>query len=78
MTGLYSMAYLLAGIFFILSLNGLSSQETARRGNVYGMTGMAIAVLATIASPDVTVYTLLVPAMLIGTAIGLWLAMRVL
>ena len=77
MTGLYSMAYLLAGIFFILSLNGLSSQETARRGNVYGMTGMAIAILATIASPDVSVYTLLVPAMLIGAGIGLWLAMRV-
>jgi len=77
MTGLLSMAYLLAGIFFILSLSGLSSQETARRGNVYGMTGMAIAILATVASPAVEVYTILIPAMAIGAAIGLWLAVRV-
>ncbi|TXR53823.1 Re/Si-specific NAD(P)(+) transhydrogenase subunit beta [Reinekea thalattae] len=77
MTGLLSMAYLLAGIFFILSLSGLSSQETARRGNAYGMTGMAIAILATIASPEVDAYGLLIAMIVIGGAIGLWLASRV-
>ncbi|MFQ3230504.1 Re/Si-specific NAD(P)(+) transhydrogenase subunit beta [Reinekea sp.] len=77
MTGVISMAYLLAGVFFILSLSGLSSQETARRGNYYGMTGMAIAILATIAAPEVSNYGLLITAMVIGGAIGLWLAVRV-
>ncbi len=77
MTGLLGMAYLLAGIFFILALSGLSSQETARRGNIYGITGMVIAILATVASPSVEVYTILVPAMAIGAAIGIWLAVKV-
>ena len=77
MTGLLAMAYLIAGVFFILALSGLSSQETARRGNVYGIAGMLIAIIATIASPEVESYTILVPAMAIGAAIGLWLAVRV-
>lgn len=77
MTGLLAMAYLLAGIFFILALSGLSSQETARRGNMYGITGMVIAILATVASPSVEAYTILVPAMAIGAAIGIWLAVKV-
>ncbi|PCK03001.1 MAG: NAD(P)(+) transhydrogenase (Re/Si-specific) subunit beta [Alteromonadaceae bacterium] len=77
MNGTLSMAYLLAGVFFILSLGSLSSQETARKGNTYGIIGMAIAIIATIVSPAVTVYSVLVPAMIIGSAIGLWLAVRV-
>lgn len=77
MTGFISMAYLLAGVFFILSLSGLSSQETARRGNVYGMFGMGIAIIATIISPAVESYILLIPAMAIGGFIGLKLAKRV-
>ncbi len=72
-----SMAYLLAGVFFILSLGGLSSQEKARRGNMYGMVGMAIAVIATVASAAVEAYTLLIIAMIVGAVIGLWLAHRV-
>lgn len=77
MTSLISMAYVLAAVLFILSLGGLSSQETARRGNLYGMVGMAIAVIATVASAAVEAYTLLVIAMAVGAAIGLWLASRV-
>ena len=77
MTGLLAMAYLIAGVFFILALSGLSSQETARRGNMYGIAGMLIAIVATIASPDVESYTILAPAMAVGAAIGLWLAVRV-
>jgi NAD(P) transhydrogenase subunit beta len=47
---LINTAYVIAGVLFILSLRGLSSQETARRGNLYGIVGMAIAIAATLAS----------------------------
>ncbi|MEJ2063472.1 MAG: Re/Si-specific NAD(P)(+) transhydrogenase subunit beta [Reinekea sp.] len=77
MTGLLAMAYLLAGIFFIQALSGLSSQETARRGNLYGISGMVIAILATVAAPEVSSYALLIPAMIIGAGIGLYLAKKV-
>ena len=43
--GIITMAYLVASILFILALGGLSHQETARKGNYYGMTGMGIALL---------------------------------
>ena len=46
---LSNAAYLVAGVLFILALRGLSSQETAKRGNIYGIVGMAIAVGATLA-----------------------------
>ena len=52
--GLATVAYLGATILFILCLGGLSNQETSRRGNLYGIVGMAIAVLATIFGPQVT------------------------
>lgn len=77
MTGLLAMAYLLAAIFFILSLSGLSSQETARRGNYYGIAGMVIAILATVASTAVQEYTVLTVAMVVGALIGLFFAKRV-
>jgi len=48
-TGLITAAYLMAAILFILALAGLSKQESAQTGNSYGMIGMAIALLATIA-----------------------------
>ena len=51
---LATVAYIGAIILFILSLGGLSNQETSRRGNLYGMVGMALAVLATIFGPQVT------------------------
>ncbi|MCA8972981.1 MAG: NAD(P)(+) transhydrogenase (Re/Si-specific) subunit beta, partial [Planctomycetes bacterium] len=50
--GLLSTAYLAAGILFILCLGGLSRHETARRGNLYGMIGILIAILATGFSTD--------------------------
>lgn len=77
MTGMITMAYLLAAIMFILSLSGLSSQETAKRGNYYGIAGMTIAIIATIASALVHAYGLLAIAMGIGAVIGLFLAKRV-
>ena len=51
--GLSIVSYLGAAILFILCLGGLSNQETARRGNLYGVIGMTIAVLATIFGPRV-------------------------
>src|SRR5574343_1405288 len=76
---LSSMAYIGATILFILSLGGLSNPETARRGNLFGMTGMAIAVLATILGPRVTTggVAYIVMALVIGGAIGLFAAKKV-
>ena len=68
--GLISMSYIAASILFILSLSGLSQQETARRGNYYGMAGMAIAILATVLSDRVNAYAVLTVALLIGGSIG--------
>lgn len=71
------MAYLVSGIFFVLSLGGLSKQETARRGNWYGIAGMIIAILATFLSGEVENFKLLIPLMLGGAVIGAVLAKRV-
>lgn len=68
--GLVSMAYIAASILFILSLSGLSQQETARKGNYYGMAGMAIAIVATIFSHQVAAYAVLLVALAIGGFIG--------
>jgi NAD(P) transhydrogenase subunit beta len=73
---LASVAYLGAAILFILSLGGLSSPETARRGNLYGMVGMAIAVLATVLGPQLTPNGIpwIVGAMAVGGTLGLYAA----
>ncbi|MCS5564760.1 MAG: Re/Si-specific NAD(P)(+) transhydrogenase subunit beta [Methylococcales bacterium] len=76
-SGLVTVSYIGATILFILALGGLSNQETARRGNVYGMIGMAIAVLATIMSDAVTSYFIVVTAMLVGGGVGYVLAKKV-
>ena len=78
-TSLTAVAYIGATILFILSLGGLSNQETARRGNLYGMVGMALAVLATVFGPAVTAQGLpwIIGAMLVGAAIGLYAARTV-
>ena len=76
-SGTVTASYIIAAIFFILSLSGLSHPETSRRGNVYGMIGMTIAIIATVASNSVTAYGHLVVVMLIGGTIGTILAKRV-
>ncbi|MCK5716647.1 MAG: Re/Si-specific NAD(P)(+) transhydrogenase subunit beta [Thiomargarita sp.] len=75
--GLLTAAYIIASILFILSLSGLSNQETARRGNVYGMLGMLIAIFATIFGSQVTNYEVVAGAMVFGGLIGTVVAMRV-
>jgi len=71
------MSYVVASILFILSLSGLSNQETARRGNYYGMAGMAIAIFATIFSDSVDSYIVLIIALSIGGFIGTKAALKV-
>jgi NAD(P) transhydrogenase subunit beta len=73
---LSTVSYLGATILFILCLGGLSNQETARRGNLYGIVGMTIAVVATVLGPHVTAGGLpyIVGAMAVGAAIGLYAA----
>ncbi len=76
--GLLTVAYLGAAILFIMSLGGLSHQETARRGNLYGICGMALAVLATVLfDPKVTNHLVWLIALGIGGGIGYLLAKRV-
>jgi NAD(P) transhydrogenase subunit beta len=76
--GIVNVSYIIATILFILALGGLSNQETARRGNWYGIIGMTIALLATIFGGDVTAnYDKLIVAMLVGGSVGLLLARRV-
>ncbi len=75
--GIITMAYLAASILFILALGGLSNQETARRGNYYGMTGMAIALLATMIGIVTANYILMFACIGIGGLIGLILAKKV-
>src|SRR4051812_22616756 len=72
-------AYVVAAILFILALAGLSKHETSRAGNAFGITGMAVALIATIALAlarhiEPVGLALLVGAMVIGAAIGLWRA----
>src|SRR3954447_6321356 len=76
---LATVSYIAAIILFILSLGGLSNPETSRRGNLYGMIGMAIAVLATVFGPRVTPAGLgwIAAALVAGGAIGLYLARAV-
>ncbi len=78
-TELATVSYIGATILFILSLGGLSNQETALRGNLYGIIGMALAVLATVFGPQVTWAGIpwIVVAMLIGGSIGLYAARTV-
>ena len=70
-------AYLAAAILFILALRGLSSPVSSRQGNLFGILGMVIAIVTTLALPGVLSYWLIVVAILIGGAIGTVVAMRI-
>ncbi|OBT07979.1 NAD(P) transhydrogenase subunit beta [Vibrio sp. UCD-FRSSP16_10] len=75
--GLVQAAYIIAAVFFIMSLAGLSKQETARSGNYYGIAGMAIALLATILGPHSSGVAWILLAMVIGGGIGIHFAKKV-
>lgn len=67
----------MASILFILSLGGLSHQESARRGNIFGMAGMAIAIVATAFHDSIENHVYILIPMLLGGAVGAWRASRV-
>ncbi|WP_319783379.1 Re/Si-specific NAD(P)(+) transhydrogenase subunit beta [Oceanisphaera sp. IT1-181] len=75
--GFVTASYIVAAVLFIMSLGGLSKQESAKAGNWYGVAGMAIALLATIFNPEVTGIGWILVAMVIGAAIGIRLALKV-
>jgi len=84
MTTIVQAAYIVSALLFIMALAGLSKHETAKTGNAYGVTGMTIAIVATVGlalnSPAIGVpatVALIVVAMSIGAAIGLWRAKSV-
>jgi H+-translocating NAD(P) transhydrogenase subunit beta len=66
--------YLIAGICFIMALRGLSSPETSRSGNTFGIAGMTIAILTTLASPHVQSYWAIIGGLIIGGVIGAYIA----
>ena len=77
MSNISSVLYLISAVLFILSLRGLSHPTTARRGNFYGMLGMAIAIGTTVASPGVLSYKEIVIAFAIGGLIGSTIALKI-
>ncbi|WP_431324884.1 NAD(P)(+) transhydrogenase (Re/Si-specific) subunit beta [Rhizobium sp. YTU87027] len=77
MIGIVSAAYIAAAILFILSLGGLSGQESAKRAVWYGMTGMGLAIIATVFGPDVGNWLVVVPMIAGGSVLGYYVASRV-
>lgn len=74
---LVTMSYVVAAMLFVLSLSGLSNQESARKGCYYGMAGMFIAILATVFGDIAGNYAILVAAIVIGGCLGVYASIKV-
>ncbi len=74
---LSALLYLVASICFIMALRGLSSPDTSRGGNLYGIIGMVVAIGTTLASPNVVSYGFILAGIVIGGAIGTFIALRI-
>jgi NAD(P) transhydrogenase subunit beta len=74
---LAAFLYLVASVCFIMALRGLSSPVTSRQGNLYGIVGMVIAVATTLATPQVVSFWLIIIGLLIGGAIGSYIALKI-
>ncbi|MGH6990000.1 MAG: NAD(P)(+) transhydrogenase (Re/Si-specific) subunit beta [Stellaceae bacterium] len=74
---LAALLYLVASICFIMALRGLSSPETARGGNIFGIVGMVIAIGTTLASPGVLSYGVIAAGIIIGGTIGTFIALKI-
>src|ERR1041385_6636345 len=74
---LAALLYLVAAVCFIMALRGLSSPVTSRQGNIYGIVGMTIAILTTLAMPAMGGYGRIVVGIAIGGAIGTFIALRI-
>jgi proton-translocating NAD(P)+ transhydrogenase subunit beta len=72
-----ALLYLVASICFIMALRGLSSPDTSRAGNIYGIAGMVLAVVTTLATPQVVSYWLIAIGILLGGAVGAFIALRI-
>ena len=72
-----ALLYLVASICFIMALRGLSSPETARSGNIFGIVGMVIAILTTLAMPQIVSYWLILLGIVIGGAVGAYIARQI-
>ena len=70
-------AYLIAAVCFLMALRGLGSPETARKGNVFGIIGMVIAIVTALADPTVVSFSMIVLGVLIGGSIGTVVALRI-
>ncbi len=77
MTDTSALLYLVASVLFILALKGLSSPATARRGNIYGIAGMVLAILTTLAMPAITNYPIILFGIMIGGIIGTGIARKI-
>ncbi len=75
--GSVTAAYIAASVLFILSLSGLSKQESSKNGVFYGVIGMAIAIIATVLGPGVTNYLLLIPLIAVAGVVGWYVANKV-
>ena len=76
-SGLQTVSYIAASILFILSLGGLASQESAKRGNYFGVIGMVIAILATALGESTQGHAILIIIMAIASVVGIVVAMKV-
>ena len=74
---LSALLYLVASICFIMALRGLSSPDTARGGNLYGIAGMVIAIVTTLATPQVVSFWLIIAGLVIGGGIGTYIARQI-
>ncbi|HXG37930.1 MAG TPA: NAD(P)(+) transhydrogenase (Re/Si-specific) subunit beta [Bacteroidota bacterium] len=72
-----AIAYLVASVLFILGLKMLSSPKTARKGNGFAALGMLLAILVTLTDQKILDYSFIIAGLLIGTALGLWMALKV-
>ena len=70
-------AYLIAAVCFILALRGLSSPESARKGNMLGIAGMVIAIATTLADPSIMSFELIIAGIVIGGLIGTVVALKI-
>ena len=76
-SNLSAIFYLISSVFFILALKGLSSPESSRKGNIFGMMGMAIAIITLILQPNSSNFTFLFSAIIIGGFIGSVLGLKI-
>ena len=74
---LTALAYLAASVLFVLALRGLSSPTLARRGNMLGVAGMAIAVGTTVVNPEIVSYSWILAALVLGGGAGTIIALRI-